>query len=90
MEIVVDEKFIISSDEYNWVLKEKKVSKEGKEYIVTLGYFGNIEQIVNNLLERSLKASEASSIQELITTLESVQKGLTIEINNKANEVLPV
>lgn len=83
LEIIIDEKFIISSDEYNWILKEKKVSKEGKEYIVTLGYFGKIEHVVNNLLQRLLKTSETSSLQELISTLESAQKALTIEINKK-------
>lgn len=83
LEIQIGEKYLITSDEYNLVLKEKKVSEKGKEYMVNLGYFGKLEHLVSALLLRDIRESEAKSIQELIIQLESAQNGLKIEINEK-------
>lgn len=94
MEIKVGETFIISSDEYNWILKEKKVSDpnhhltktaEPTERFVVVGYFGNIEQLSKNLLERHLKASESDSIQNLIKTIQQTENLLKVEINQAIN-----
>jgi Domain of unknown function (DUF5405) len=80
LQIEIGEKYLVTSDEYNLVLREKKVSKEGKEYIVSLGYYGKLENLVSALFLREIKESEVSSLKELIAYLESAEKRLSIDI----------
>jgi ACT domain-containing protein len=94
LEIKVGENYIISSDEYNWVLKEKKVadpkhhmtkSVESTEKYMPVGYFGKIEHLANSLLQRHLKTSEPNSIEDLINTLHKAENVLKIDIINMTN-----
>jgi hypothetical protein len=83
MEILVGEKYLITSDEYNLVLKEKKVSKEQNEYVVTIGYYGKLEQLVSALFLKELRDSEVKSINNLVDTLHQVSNSLKIDISEK-------
>lgn len=95
MEIKIGDNFIVTSDEYNWILKQKQVSdpnhrfsksKTPVERFVVVGYFGKIEQLTNSLLERYLKVSEATNIQDLIKTLQQAQNVLKIDVEKESNK----
>ncbi|USK56557.1 hypothetical protein LIS82_08835 [Cytobacillus solani] len=90
MAIIVGDKYLIDSDKYNWILKEKRVSNpdhhlskssETKEHFVDIGYFGKIEHLINSLLNRDLKSYEINSLDDLKQTLKQMENKLKIEIN---------
>jgi hypothetical protein len=81
---MVGDKYIITSDEYNLVLKEKRISKETKKVnFVTIGYYGKLEQLVSALFTKELRDSEATSIRYLVDTLHHVGNSLKIDISEK-------
>ena len=47
---VIDAKFSISSDKYNWILKEKNIGKKVKHH-----FFSNIKQLSNFVGEYKLR-----------------------------------
>ena len=47
---VIDGKFSISSDKYNWILKEKNIGKKVKHH-----FFSNIKQLSNFVGEYKLR-----------------------------------
>ena len=47
---VIDGKFSISSDKYNWILREKNIGKKVKHH-----FFSNIKQLSNFLGEYKLR-----------------------------------
>lgn len=42
MKIIIDDRYFIETDQLNYILKEKRMSKKnpGKETVRTIGYFG--------------------------------------------------
>jgi hypothetical protein len=91
LEIKVGENFIVTADEYNWILKEKRIpdpenkrTKSTEPKWVVTGYFGNIEFLARALLQRVLKTSESKSIQDLISVLQQTENNLKIEIAKAA------
>ncbi len=87
--ILINDKYAIDTDKYNWILKEKRFtdpthrfakSKEVKEYYVELGFFGTIEQLLKSLVNKDLKESEYKNLSDLVKQLKHTENTLKIEV----------
>jgi hypothetical protein len=67
MEIKIG-KFIITSDDRQYVLSEEKISKSGKSegntYTDDIGYYCKLVDVLNALLELKLRRSDATTLGE--------------------------
>lgn len=75
--IKINEKYVVDSDNLQYILKEKKTAKSdnkkslGKDYYVTIGYYGSLESLANALLEKQIKAN--------LTIIENINKIIKIK-----------
>ena len=70
MEIKLSRKYVMTSDPHNFILNEVVKSKSGKSKgqtrLVAVGFYPSIEQLVDGLLTKTMRASSATSLEELI------------------------
>lgn len=69
MKIIIDDRYFIETDKYNYILREKYVSQKkknyGKEVINTIGYYNNLECLVERYMEERQKAVGDQSTVDL-------------------------
>ncbi|NHB94824.1 DUF5405 family protein, partial [Photorhabdus cinerea] len=68
MEIRLD-KYVITSDDYQFILNEIKISKEGKnisqERLQTIGYYPRLEQLIKKLILLEIRRDDIKSLQDM-------------------------
>lgn len=62
MKIVLDEKYSVSTDEYNYILHSKRVKGNKQD---NLGYFPNLDTLIHYLLNHAILVSKAESFMEI-------------------------
>ena len=69
MKIIIDDRYFIETDKYNYILREKYVSQKkksyGKEVINTIGYYNNLECLAERYLEERQKSVGDQSTVDL-------------------------
>ncbi|HCU0823544.1 TPA: hypothetical protein OUJ26_001827 [Acinetobacter baumannii] len=78
MELDLNEKYRVLTDEYNFILQEKRIigSKKpatrspdacnvGKVKYTNLGYYSNLSSLVHGLITREIRISEVDEINEI-------------------------
>lgn len=69
LRIEIGDKWIINSDQYQFILSEKKVAKSGRkageEWLDTIGYYPKIEQLISGLIHHHIHQSTITSIEEM-------------------------
>lgn len=69
LRIEIGDKWIINSDQYQFILSEKKVAKSGRkageEWLDTIGYYPKIEQLISGLIHHHIQQSAITSIEEM-------------------------
>lgn len=66
MNIPVNEKYVITADRHNWILNEKlPPDSKDKKKIRPVAYHGKLEHLINSLLEREVRLSDAGTFNEL-------------------------
>lgn len=69
MRIIIDDRYFIDTDRFNYILREKYVSKKkksyGKEVVNTIGYYNNLECLAERYLEERQKAVGDQSTVDL-------------------------
>lgn len=92
MQIQLGENYLITTDKYNWILKEKRVtdpdhhlakSDKAEIYYVDIGYYGKLEHLIKSLLNKELKGSEVNSVEGLLSCLKQTENKLKIEVLEK-------
>lgn len=77
MEINLNDKYVITSDTYCYVLNKKMVNKKtNEEYLSAVGYYGNLEQLIDSLINREVRESEATSIQGVLEVIENAKNDI--------------
>lgn len=82
MEIILDDKYVIQSDQYNFTLMERKFSKEdskvpGTESRVALAYCSRLGDALRFYTKKALGTTEAKDFKEILTALERLEKVVT-------------
>ncbi|MGM5532524.1 DUF5405 family protein [Mixta calida] len=76
MNIEIGDKYVVTADQYQYILNERKIVKEGKnaggEYQQTIGYYPKISHLVSALLHLVGRTSEVQSLEALEKYVERV------------------
>ncbi|ESN25514.1 TPA: hypothetical protein I3301_003099 [Enterobacter cloacae subsp. cloacae] len=74
--IEVGDKWVITSDQYQFILNEKKVVKSGKkageEWLDTIGYYPKINQLISGMIHHQIHNSEIQSIKAMADEIERI------------------
>ena len=74
--IEVGDKWVITSDQYQFILNEKKVvktgNKAGKEWLDTIGYYPKINQLISGLIHNQIHGSDITAIDAMAVEIERV------------------
>lgn len=84
MKIDINERYLIVSDENQFILQEKKTVEKadskniGQEYITNIGYFGKLESALNTWIDREIKLSDAEGIPAIMKLLKELRKQVKV------------
>lgn len=74
--IEVGDKWVITSDQYQFILNEKKVAQSGKkageEWLDTIGYYPKINQLISGLVHHQIHNSEIKSLKGMADEIERI------------------
>ncbi|HEI8701126.1 TPA: DUF5405 family protein [Klebsiella pneumoniae] len=74
--IEVGDKWVITSDQYQFILNEKKVvksgNKAGEEWLDTIGYYPKINQLISGLIHHQIHGSDITVIDAMAEEIERV------------------
>ncbi|MHC0023875.1 DUF5405 family protein [Enterobacter vonholyi] len=74
--IEVGDKWVITSDKYQFILNEKKVvksgNKAGEEWLDTIGYYPKINQLISGLVHHHVQTTTINSLSEMAAEIERV------------------
>jgi hypothetical protein len=70
MLIQLNEDLRVTAIPMNFVLEERKINKKtGVGYWSVAGYYANMEQVLNSLLNRRVQESECEGVRDIITEI---------------------
>lgn len=76
--IEVGDKWVITSDQYQFILNEKKVAQSGKkageEWLDTIGYYPKINQLISGLIHHHIQQSSITTLDAMAAEIERVGK----------------
>lgn len=91
MRIEIGDKYLVTADQYNYILQEKKVAKEGKnigsEYMQNVGYFTRISHLVKTLIQLEVRQSDINSLSEMDALIKAVGTQCEMAFKAEAAEV---
>jgi len=69
MKIDIGDKYVLTADQFQFIVQEKKIVKEGKnaggEYLSLVGYFPKLSQAIAGLIHLDVQMSDVKSLQEM-------------------------
>ena len=72
--IEIGDKWVITSDQYQFILNEKKVAQSGKkageEWLDTIGYYPKINQLISGLIHHYIHNSELQTLNDIASGIE--------------------
>lgn len=76
LRIEIGDKWVITSDQYQFILNEKKVVKSGKnageEWLDTIGYYPKINQLISGLIHHNIQDSEIKTLKGMADEIERI------------------
>ncbi|AWK42650.1 hypothetical protein GPY51_10835 [Photorhabdus laumondii subsp. laumondii] len=83
MEIRLD-KYVITSDEHQFILNEIKINKGGKnigkERLQTIGYYPRLEQLIKKLILLEIRRDDIKSLQDISDRINQVATEISLKI----------
>lgn len=74
--IEVGDKWVITSDQYQFILNENKVvksgNKAGEEWLDTIGYYPKINQLISGLIHHQIHGSDITAIDAMAEEIKRV------------------
>ncbi|EIQ9659755.1 TPA: DUF5405 family protein [Salmonella enterica] len=74
--IEIDDKWVITSDQYQFIMNEKKVVKSGKnageEWLDTIGYYPKINQLISGLIHHHIQQSSITTLDAMAAEIERI------------------
>ncbi|RSV92453.1 DUF5405 family protein [Klebsiella aerogenes] len=74
--IEVGDKWVITSDQYQFILNEKKVAQSGKkageEWLDTIGYYPKINQLISGLIYHHIQQSSITALDAMAAEIERI------------------
>lgn len=67
MQIEIGDKYVLTADQYQYIIQEKKTVKEGKnagsEYLSLVGYYPKLSQAISALIHLDVQLSDVQTLQ---------------------------
>lgn len=74
--IEIGDKWVITSDQYQFILNEKKVAQSGKkageEWLDTIGYYPKINQLISGLIHHHIQLSSITTLDAMAAEIERI------------------
>ena len=78
MKIDIGDKYVLTSDQFQYVIREKKIIKEGaragEESLSLVGYFPKLSQAISALINLDVRMSDVKSLQDMHNHIERISK----------------
>lgn len=72
--IEIGERYVVTSDRFQFILQEKKTAEKGKnagkEWLDVVGYYPKLNQLISGLVHHDLLTGDTSSFEVLSTQVE--------------------
>lgn len=69
MQIDIGDKYVLTADQYQYIVQEKKTVKEGKnagsEYLSLVGYYPKLSQAIAGLIHLDVQLSDVQTLQAM-------------------------
>ena len=76
MEILINEKYRLSSDEYQWIVQKRR-SRKGKLDWTNLEYHSRLDSAVRSLGELMVRRSKANTLVDALKEVETIATTLS-------------
>lgn len=74
--IEVGDKWVITSDQFQFILNEKKIAQSGKkageEWLDIIGYYLKINQLISGLAHHYIHNSELQTLNDIASEIEAL------------------
>lgn len=74
--IEIGDKWVITSDQYQFILNEKKVvktgNKAGEEWFDTIGYYPKINQLISGLIHHHIEQASITALGAMAAEIERI------------------
>lgn len=74
--IEIGDKWVITSDQYQFILNEKKVvktgNKAGEEWLSTIGYYPKINQLISGLIHHHIQQTSITALDAMAAEIERI------------------
>lgn len=81
MEIVVLDKYLIKSDTYSYMVATRQPKLKGEGFnLLEASYFSTLDKVFKDIMERELRTSDITTLQELSQFLADLSDRITDEI----------
>lgn len=88
--IEVGDKWVITSDQYQFILNEKKVAQSGKkageEWLDTIGYYPKINQLISGLIHHHIHGSEINSLNSIADEISRIGELCAVSFRGCSDE----
>jgi len=78
MRIEIEDKWVITSDKFQFILQEKGIAKEGKnagqEVLKSATFYPRIDLLISALISRNVRESDVSSLEQMAYVINKVAK----------------
>lgn len=92
MKIEIGNKWVISSDKYQFILQEKGIAKEGKnagqEVLKAATFHSQMDSLIRSLIMKEVRAADINSLQEMDAKIDRVCMELSKVFNHLTAEQL--
>lgn len=69
MQIDIGDKYVLTGDQYQYIIREKKITKEGdnagKEWQQLVGYYTKLSQAIHALIHLDVRLEDVQSLQAM-------------------------
>lgn len=69
MKIEIDNKYLLTADQFQYIVREKKLIKDGKnagtETLALVGYYPKISQAIDALIHLDVRLEDVQSLQAM-------------------------
>ncbi|HIB8991106.1 TPA: DUF5405 family protein [Citrobacter braakii] len=88
--IEIGDKWVITSDQYQFILNEKKVAQSGKrageEWLDTIGYYPKINQLISGLIHHHIQQSSITTLNAMAAEIERIGKLCTAAFHSEVDK----
>ncbi|MEM5816504.1 MAG: DUF5405 family protein [Desulfitobacterium hafniense] len=85
MRIDINEKYCITSDEYQYILNTKFVSNgkktKGQEELKAVAYCSDLNHCLKELVKRQIRESDCTSLRDVVKRIEEIRSEINRTIN---------